>query len=78
MQPDDEALEPPTEERGQLAPPPRRPPTAVGAGTPPRPPRRPFGEITEPHHRPPAYYILRGLWVIGIELIRGAKKLALR
>ena len=30
---------PPTQERGELNPPPRKPPTAVGAATPRRPPR---------------------------------------
>src|SRR5262249_21691533 len=30
-------FQPPTEEKAQLIPPGRKPPTAVGAGTPPRP-----------------------------------------
>jgi hypothetical protein len=42
----DEELEPLPEEKGFLSPPNRRPPTAVGVGTPP-PPHPPFRRITK-------------------------------
>ena len=41
----DENPAPPTESQGELVPPPRKPPTAVGVtGQPPRPPRPPHPE----------------------------------
>ena len=51
-------FEPRPEEKGALAPPNRRPPTAVGVGTPP-PPRPPFRRIT----RSRARIILQPLYI---------------
>lgn len=43
-----------TQDKAELVPPARRPPTAVGAGTPPPPPRPPRRSPSdpEPHRRP--------------------------
>src|SRR5438105_8986537 len=50
-----------TEEKAELVPPARRPPTAVGAGTPPPPPHpsRPSPSAPEPHHRPALFRLLQ-------------------
>src|SRR5882762_2347528 len=48
--PPEEALERPTQAKGELVPPARRPPTAVGTDAPPPPPREPVGL----QRRPPA------------------------
>ena len=52
-----------TQEKGELVPPARRPPTAVGAGTPPRPPRpsRPSPSVPEPHRRPALFRALQAV-----------------
>src|SRR2546427_9999169 len=52
-----------TQEQAELVPPARRPPTAVGAGTPPRPPRRsrPSPSAPEPHHRPALFRALQAV-----------------
>src|SRR2546425_4264444 len=50
-----------TQEAAELVPPARRPPTAVGAGTPPLPPR-PSGSSRsslEPHRRPALFRLLQ-------------------
>lgn len=47
------------EERGQLIPPPRWPPTAVGAGDAPEPSRQP--EVPGSQRRPFGYHILNSL-----------------
>jgi hypothetical protein len=50
---DEPALERQTQEKADLVPPPRQPPTAVGVGTPPPPPpSRPSHPSPEPHRRP--------------------------
>ena len=51
---------PPTAPRGQLAPPPRWPPTALGAATP-EPPREPRSELPVPR-RPFGYYVVQALF----------------
>src|SRR5712671_533438 len=50
-----------TQEKAELVPPARRPPTAVGVGTPPLPPRpsRPPHSAPEAHRRPALYRILQ-------------------
>jgi len=47
----EEELERPTQAKGELVPPARRPPTAVGTDAPPPPPREPLGLR---QRRPPA------------------------
>ncbi len=56
-----EEFERQTQEKAELVPPARRPPTAVGAGTPPLPPRpsRPSHSAPEPHRRPPLFRLLQ-------------------
>ena len=49
--PPEEELERPTQAKGELVPPARRPPTAVGTDAPPPPPREPVGLR---QRRPPA------------------------
>jgi hypothetical protein len=54
----DDEQHPATETAGDLRPPPRKPPTAVGAATPPLPspvPRRPSFPHTHPARRRPAF-----------------------
>src|SRR6266568_7367387 len=50
-----------TQEDAELVPPARRPPTAVGAGTPPLPPRPsgPSRSTPEPHRRPALFRLLQ-------------------
>src|SRR2546423_7297767 len=50
-----------TQEDAELVPPARRPPTAVGAGTPPLPPRPsgPPRPTPEPHRRPALFRLLQ-------------------
>ncbi len=57
-------VEPQTQEKGELVPPARRPPTAVGAETPPLPPREPPGSRPAPlpeRQRPVLFRFLRSL-----------------
>jgi hypothetical protein len=53
-----------TQEKAELVPPARRPPTAVGAETPPLPPResprRPPSPVPE-HHRPTLFQLVQAL-----------------
>lgn len=49
--PPEEELERPTQAKGELVPPGRRPPTAVGTDAPPPPPREP---VRLPQRRTPA------------------------
>src|SRR5436189_5618482 len=58
-----EEFERQTQEKAELVPPARRPPTAVGAGTPPRPPRpsRPSPSAPEPHRRPDLFRALQAV-----------------
>src|SRR5438445_4755624 len=57
----EEQFERQTQEKVELVPPARRPPTAVGAGTPPLPPRpsRPSHSAPEPHRRPALFRLLQ-------------------
>ena len=57
----EEEFERQTQEDAELVPPARRPPTAVGAGTPPLPPRPsgPSRSTPEPHRRPPLFRLLQ-------------------
>src|SRR2546430_14139083 len=57
----EEEFERRTQEDAELVPPARRPPTAVGAGTPPLPPRPagPSRSTPEPHRRPPLFRLLQ-------------------
>ena len=59
----EEQFERQTQEKVELVPPARRPPTAVGAGTPPLPPRpsRPSHSAPEPHRRPALFRLLQDL-----------------
>src|SRR5437870_10361420 len=59
----EEEFERQTQEDAELVPPARRPPTAVGAGTPPLPPRpsRPSHSAPEPHRRPALFRLLQDL-----------------
>ena len=59
----DEEFEPQTQEKAALVPPSRRPPTAVGAATPPRPPRpsRSTPSASDPHRRPIVFHLLHDL-----------------
>ena|SRR5213593_4435106 len=56
--PPEEELERPTQAKGELVPPARRPPTAVGTDAPPPPPREPVRlpqpRSPLPERRPPA------------------------
>ena len=57
----EEEFERQTQEAAELVPPARRPPTAVGAGTPPLPPR-PSGSSRsspEPHRQPALFRLLQ-------------------
>ena len=57
----EEEFERQTQEAAELVPPARRPPTAVGVGTPPLPPR-PSGSSRsspEPHRRPALFRLLQ-------------------
>src|SRR6267143_5597451 len=56
----EEQFERQTQEKAELVPPARRPPTAVGAATPPRPPRPP-ARVPEPHPRPLVFHPLQDL-----------------
>lgn len=55
-----EEVERQTQEKAALVPPPRRPPTAVGAGTPPRP-EHPSHSAPTPHRRPALFQLLQTL-----------------
>jgi len=57
----EEEVERQTQEKAELVPPVRRPPTAVGAATPPRPPRpsRPTPSVPEPHRRPVLFRLVQ-------------------
>jgi len=57
----EEDFERQTQEKAELVPPARRPPTAVGVGTPPPPPRRsrPPHSAPEPHPRPALFRLLQ-------------------
>ncbi|SRR6266480_3154561 len=57
----EEEFERQTQERAELVPPARRPPTAVGAGTAPLPPRPsgPSRSTPEPHRRPALFRLLQ-------------------
>jgi len=57
----EEEFERQTQERAELVPPARRPPTAVGVGTPPLPPRppRPSHPASEPHRRPALFRLVQ-------------------
>ena len=57
----EEEFERQTQEDAELVPPARRPPTAVGAGTPPLPPRPsgPSRSTPEPHRRPALFRLLQ-------------------
>jgi hypothetical protein len=57
----EEEFEPKTQEKAELVPPVRRPPTAVGTGTPPPPPRRPSGPAPVPHGRPMLWHVLQAV-----------------
>jgi len=63
----DEEVQPQTEEKAELVPPARRPPTAVGAGTPPEPPppQPPRPSDAAPEHRRPTLFSL-------LQTVRGA------
>ena len=56
----EEEFERQTQEKAELVPPARRPPTAVGAATPPRPPRPP-ARVPEPHPPPLVFHPLQDL-----------------
>ena len=57
----EEEFERQTQENAELVPPARRPPTAVGAGTPPLPPRPsgPSRSTPESHRRPALFRLLQ-------------------
>ncbi len=52
-----------TQDKAELVPPARRPPIAVGVGTPPRPPRpsRPSPSAPEPHRGPALFRALQAV-----------------
>src|SRR5436189_1837680 len=58
-----EEFERQTQEKAELVPPARRPPTAVGAGTPPLPPRPsgPSRSTPEPYGRPALFRLLQSV-----------------
>jgi hypothetical protein len=57
---DEQELQRETQEKADLVPPSRRPPTAVGVGTPPPPPpSRPSHPSPEPHRRPALFRALQ-------------------
>src|SRR5205814_3777178 len=59
----EEEFERQTQEDAELVPPARRPPTAVGAGTPPLPPRPsgPSRSTPEPYRRPALFRLLQSV-----------------
>src|SRR5205823_11107990 len=59
----EEEFEPKTQEKAELVPPVRRPPTAVGTDTPPPPPPRPrpSGPAPAPHGRPVLWHLLQAV-----------------
>ena len=60
--PPEEELERPTQAKGELVPPARRPPTAVGTDAPPPPPREPVGlrqRRTPAPSRPVLFEVIR-------------------
>ena len=60
----EEEFEPPqTQEKAELVPPVRPPPTAVGTGTPPPPPPRPrpSGPAPAPHGRTVLWHLLQAV-----------------
>src|ERR1041385_6023701 len=59
----EEEFEPKTEEKAELVPPVRRPPTAEGTGTPPPPPPRPrpSGPAPMPHGWPILWFVLEAV-----------------
>src|SRR5437588_10229341 len=59
----EEEFERQTQEDVELVPPARRPPTAVGAGTPPLPPRPsgPSRSTPEPYRRPALFRLLQSV-----------------
>src|SRR5207302_9941389 len=58
-----ECYPPQTQEKAELVPPVRPPPTAVGTGTPPPPPPRPrpSGPAPAPHGRPVLWHLLQAV-----------------
>ncbi len=61
----DKEFEPTPEEEGNLAPPGRRPPTAIGVKTPPPPPPRGNRRIRSSTARFHPYYIIPSLFLVG-------------
>jgi hypothetical protein len=61
-----------TQDKGQLAPPPRLPPTAVGAGAgPPPSPHRPVAQRAGA--RPLTYRLLKPFMRLGVALVHAVK-----
>jgi hypothetical protein len=63
------------EPRNDLVPPPRHPPTVVGAGTPgpePRPPRIVRSTISEVHERPPLVALLDRAVTLALDALDAA------
>ncbi len=77
MSVDDADLAPRTEPRGELEPPRRRPPTAVGAATPPLPPRHPRGASSHAARpRPFGHLVLKTLASLASAAVHAVKGLA--
>lgn len=64
---DEKEVERETQEKAELVPPSRRPPTAVGAETPPLPPREPPRPRPNPlpeRYRPALFRLVQGLRLV--------------